>query len=75
MSERASEEQVKAYIEKKGVVCLYCGDNDIRESPVTRGATETGKIVREVECFACARHWDDEYELVRVAQSGDEWRK
>ena len=66
---RLTPEQKKAYVEKGGQYCPYCGSTNIEGG---RFDAEWKEAWSEVSCADCDRTWTDEYLLVNVTETGEE---
>lgn len=54
---------VQKYLDSKGTICPFCGEEDIEGGPVETG---NGKANQEMSCAACDKKWLDLYELVNI---------
>jgi hypothetical protein len=63
-------EKAKQYLEKRGMICPFCGSHDIEGGSMD---FEAGEIVQSISCHDCGERWVDVYKLVAVAdaESGD----
>lgn len=59
-----TEDQIKAYIEHKGVRCPYCESHDL----IGDSLDECGELEARqgVECLACGKRWVDILTLTGV---------
>jgi hypothetical protein len=67
--------QARAYFEKDGVVCPYCGSDKAR---ISGGDEGPDAIWQNVWCGDCDGEWTDKYELVALTEGSDpdwDWRK
>jgi len=62
-------EQIERYVENNGMVCLYCGSDDLSGSEINYGNAE---LTQEVACFGCGRQWIEIYKLVSVKEVSNE---
>ena len=53
----------KAYINAKGLTCLFCGAESVQGGFVQ---IEAGKAFQEMSCTECEGAWLDVYKLVEV---------
>jgi len=56
------EEFVEEYLNKRGLVCPFCGSNEI-EALGLKNALEPDAVRQNVHCATCARTWTDIYKL------------
>jgi len=61
--EQPTIEQVRRYVERGGVNCLHCYDDDVIGGPVE---IDAGSATQEIKCTLCGRSWEDYYELKGV---------
>ena len=62
---KASNKQVREYIENGGVYCLYCGSSNLNAHNCE---SEEGIITQYIECDDCNRDWTDVCRLVGVRE-------
>ncbi len=59
-----SEDKIREYIDKKGMLCLFCGSDQLRWGFIESGS---GAAYQKVTCLVCGESWTDGYKLVSVA--------
>jgi C4-type Zn-finger protein len=57
------EEQKKEYLEKHGVQCPFCKNDELKADSPEIFDTQ---IVRDVTCESCGEEWKDVYTLTDV---------
>lgn len=61
---KLSKEKIQAYIDKKGVICPFCGSNQLQGGFVE---TRSGTAYQKITCLDCEESWTDGYKLVNIA--------
>jgi len=60
---KLSDEQKRKYLSIGGVLCPYCGSDDIQGESME---INEGEAAQEVNCNDCDGQWYDIYALIRV---------
>jgi len=60
-----TKEQKKEYVDRGGIKCPYCGDDDISGGHIT---IDVGYASQRISCVACEKKWIDLYRLVDVVE-------
>ena len=63
-------EMARKHVKGGGVVCPYCGGQDIEGGPVETGNEEA---TQEMKCLACRENWMDSYKLNGIYDENAEW--
>lgn len=58
-----TEKQKKKYLKSRGLICPYCGSNNLRA-----GETDPQDyyIFQSITCGSCKKEWTDQYKLTDV---------
>jgi transposase-like protein len=63
--ETLTEENIKEYTDYGGIICPYCGSQDITGQDVE---IDEGVASQEVDCSNCDKTWTDQYDLVGIRE-------
>lgn len=61
---KTKKERKEDYLKRQGLLCPYCGDNDLE--PTSGHHYSEMTIEEEMECLACNKKWTDQYTLTDV---------
>jgi hypothetical protein len=60
-----TEDQVKSYVEQRGMRCPACGGPMVSTNSPPDDS-ESHELIQDVECLSCAATWQDVYVLTTI---------